>query len=53
MTLPKEDRIIIVKQMVKQASPMKTIRYLKTNKNVVLSTKAVGEALKKCNPQCE
>ena len=50
MTLPKEIRIIIVEQMVKDASPMKTIRYLKTNINVVLSTKVVREALKKCNP---
>ena len=33
--------------MVKHASPTKTIRYLKTNKNVVLSTKAVRETLKK------
>ena len=46
----KEVRIIIVKQklLVKHASPTKTIRYLKINKNVVLSTKAVRETLKKC-----
>ena len=29
--------------MVKHASPTKTIRYLKANKNVVLSTKTVRE----------
>ena len=50
MTLPKEIRIIIVEQMVEHALPMKTIRYLKTNKIVVLSMKAVREILKKCNP---
>ena len=47
MRLPKEIRIIIVEQMSKHASPTKTIRYLKTNKNVVTSTKAVRETLKK------
>ena len=50
MTLPKEIRIIIVEQMVKHALKMKTIQYLKTNKIVVLSTEAVRETLKKCNP---
>ena len=50
MTQPKEVRIIFVEQMVKHALPMKTIRYLKTKKIVVLSTKVVRETLTKCNP---
>ena len=46
MTLPKEIRIIIVEQMVKHVLPMKTIRYLKTKKIIVLSTKAVRDLIK-------
>ena len=47
MTLPKEVLIIIGEQIIKHASPMRTIRCLKTNKNVVLSTKVVRETLRK------
>ena len=47
MTLPNEVRIIIVEQMIKHVSPTKPIRYLKTTKNFVLSTKEVRETLKK------
>ena len=45
MTLPKEVRIIIVERMVKHGSPANIFRYLKTNKNVVLSTKALLKLL--------